>query len=421
MTFLNLFSGPSPEKLKARGDALFAARQWGEAALAYERALTRLDRGPRPEESGLRKEIEEKHSRSREALAREHRSTADRYLEGGYTREAREFLLLAMEISGDDRFRRHLKRQLDQLCQDEETDFSPDRLDSGSLEHDFEGNDNLVAEASGEETFFALCQTLPPDVRDRYLSYGDDFMNGYLALNAGDFHRAAKWLARAMADHPDPGSYIALELATALVHLGNSNEAEALLESVVARHPDALPAYELLCDLYWSREDFGRARTLLEALPPVLENSVAAVLLTGETFHRSGHLETARDLYRKALDRYGWNEAIAVALAGTFEDMKDRSGARRLYGELMRRCRSCRSPVDPVIRHRYAELAFADGLFGTEILEHYLLLAKEVPDHRALYFSRISRIYAAAGDDGEAKRFGTLAERARADIRDEID
>ncbi len=422
MSFLNLFSGPSPGKLEVRGDALFAAERWGEAALAYERALEQLDKRPRAEGRRHREVIAEKRDRSREALAREHQSTADRYLEGGYTREAREFLLLAMEISGDGHFRQHLNRQLDQLGQEEEAaDFLPDGLDGNSRQHAPEREDDRVPDASEDETFFALCQTLPPEVKDAYLAYGDDFKAGYLALNAGDFNRAADELVRAMSDHPDPGSYIALELATAYANLGNSGDAEVLLESVVTQHPDALPAYELLCDIYLSRGDFEGARALLANLPPTLDNSTAAILLRGETLHRSGHLETAGDHYRGALERFGWNEAIARALAGTYEAMGDRQGARRLYGELMGRCNTCRSTVDPAIRHRYAELAFADGLFDSEILEHYLLLARDVPDHRALYFNRISRIYAAAGNDAEAGRFATFAEKAGADMDEDVD
>ena len=39
MSLLKLFSGPSPEKLEEKGDALFAAGQWGRAKLAYEGSL----------------------------------------------------------------------------------------------------------------------------------------------------------------------------------------------------------------------------------------------------------------------------------------------------------------------------------------------------------------------------------------------
>ncbi|MBC8417087.1 MAG: hypothetical protein H8E10_00655 [Desulfobacterales bacterium] len=43
MSILKLFSSPSPEKLKQKGDALFEAGLWGQARLAYDRAIYKLE------------------------------------------------------------------------------------------------------------------------------------------------------------------------------------------------------------------------------------------------------------------------------------------------------------------------------------------------------------------------------------------
>ena len=43
MSILKLFSGPSPEKLEQKGDALFEAGLWGQARLAYDRAIYKLE------------------------------------------------------------------------------------------------------------------------------------------------------------------------------------------------------------------------------------------------------------------------------------------------------------------------------------------------------------------------------------------
>ena len=68
-----------------------------------------------------------------------------------------------------------------------------------------------------------------------------------------------------------------------------------------------------------------------------------------------------------------------------------------------------------MIKHRYAELCFADGLYTTEILEMYLALAREIPENAARYFDRASRIYAALDNPAEAERFRSFARRAAGD------
>ncbi|MBC8417086.1 MAG: hypothetical protein H8E10_00650 [Desulfobacterales bacterium] len=81
----------------------------------------------------------------------------------------------------------------------------------------------------------------------------------------------------------------------------------------------------------------------------------------------------------------------------------------------MGRCNSCHARIDPVIKHRYAELCFADGMNGSEILELYLSLAGEIPDNASKYFDRISRLYTAQGNAVEAERFRAFAIRAEAE------
>ena len=91
MSFLNFFSGPSPEKLEENGDALFAAGHWGPAKLAYEGAL-----GKRQKQSDrdidARHRLAQKIREAVNALAREHRQTAQNLIEGGYDDEARALL-----------------------------------------------------------------------------------------------------------------------------------------------------------------------------------------------------------------------------------------------------------------------------------------------------------------------------------------
>jgi hypothetical protein len=81
----------------------------------------------------------------------------------------------------------------------------------------------------------------------------------------------------------------------------------------------------------------------------------------------------------------------------------------------MDQCSSCHSRIDPVVKHKYAELCFEAGNTGTDILEMYLSLAQEIPENAAHYFDRISLIYSDRGNLSEAERFRSFAARAQAE------
>ena len=71
MSILKWLAGPSPEKLEARGDALFAAGRFGPAKLEYEHALHRLTKQS-PDAAG-RPRLEDKILRARHNLAIGHK------------------------------------------------------------------------------------------------------------------------------------------------------------------------------------------------------------------------------------------------------------------------------------------------------------------------------------------------------------
>jgi tetratricopeptide (TPR) repeat protein len=180
-------------------------------------------------------------------------------------------------------------------------------------------------------------------------------------------------------------------------------------------HPEALPAYQLLCDIYWEQGETAQAEALLASLPPHLTKSRAVMHLRGETLYRAGHFEQARDFYRHFLAAYGWDDGMARELAKTHEALNERSEAREQYRQIMGRCSSCHTRVDPEIKHKYAELSFADGHRGSDVLELYLSLAREIPANAAVYFDRISQIYFSQGNAAEGERFRAFALRARAE------
>ena len=407
MSILKLFSGKTPEEHEQKGDELFSVDLWGKAKVEYERALDKLEKTS-PHNYELKTRLQEKMNQAKEALALGHKQNADDLMESGFYDDARELYALSRELTEDSMLKNDLEIKLKEL------DFQLDKTLREELpDFDYETPETEEPEFSeeGDEYFRALCGTLPIDVQKDYLSYGNNFKKGYMDLNRGDFATAADYLSRAMEEDPSADSYVLLELATAYLNLGKHSEAQQLLEAFIESRPQALPAYQLLCEIFWERKAFDQAEALLASVPEELTESVAVFILKGETHYHAGNFADAKDFYRNFMATYGWNELVARALAKTHEAMNELANARNVYREIMDQCRSCHARLDPFIKQRYADLCFDSGMYNNEILELYLSLAQEIPANATDYFEKVSRIYTAQGNEGEARRFRAIAEK----------
>jgi tetratricopeptide (TPR) repeat protein len=407
MSILKLFSGKTPEEHEQKGDELFSVDFWGKAKIEYERALDKLEKIS-PQNYELKTRLQEKIYQTKEALALGHQQNADDLLESGFYDDARELYILSQELTENPELRKDLDIKLKEL------DFELDRSlkeDLPDLDFGEQETEKPEIPRQDDEYFRALCGTLPKEVQKDYLSYGNNFKNGYMALNRGDFAVAADYLSRAMQENPSADSYISLELATAYLNLGKHAEAQQLLEAFLESQPQALPAYQLLCEIFWERRAFDQAEALLSSVPEELRESIAVYMLKGETLFHAGNLADAKEYYRDFLATYGWNELIARALAKTHEAMNELANARNVYREIMDQCRSCHTRLEPFIKQRYADLCFDSGMYNNEILELYLSLAQEIPANATDYFEKVSRIYTALGNEREARRFRAIAEK----------
>ncbi len=427
MGLLNLFKGKSPRELEASGDSRAQFGAWGEAKIEYEKALDKLGRASskRPEDvMRLREDaqrLEDKILNAKEKLALDHKKTAEEMLEAEYYEDALQYINLALELTSDAQLTeeletrsRELKKTINRGIQQEFTEFKV--FDDDTENEDEVSEETLPAEKAvaprhDDEYFRALIGNMPDEVQDEYLSYGDDFKAGYAALNQGDFEQAATCLSKAMADAPQTDSYIPLELATAYLNLDKFAEARKLLEQFLKHHPEALPAYQMLCELFWENQEYDAAENLLSSVPEELSESVALYLLRGENLFQSQRLSEAKQYYQEFLKDFGWNEPVARSLAKTHEALDEMANARNIYREIMDQCRSCHARIDPFIQQRYADLCFSAGLFTTEVLEIYLALAQKDPNRAADFYTKISQIYASQGNDEEAQRFELFAEK----------
>jgi predicted Zn-dependent protease len=407
MSILKLFSGKTPEEHEQKGDELFSFDLWGKAKIEYERAMDKLEKTS-SQNYELKTRLQEKIHQTKEALALGHEQNADDLLESGFYDDARELYILAQELTENPEQKKDLEIKLKGL------DFQLDRTVKEDLpDLDVEAQEAQEPEfpEQEDEYFRALCGTLPNEIQKDYLSYGNNFKNGYLALNRGDFTIAADYLSRAMQENLSADSYIPLELATAYLNLGKHAEAQQLLEAFLENQPQALPAYQLLCEIFWERKAFDQADALLSSVPEELTESIAVYILKGETRFHAGNFSTAKEFYRDFLETHGWNELVAQALAKTHEAMNELANARNVYRQIMDQCSSCHARPDPFIKQRYADLCFDSGMYTAEILELYLSLAQEVPANASDYFEKVSRIYTAQGNKGEARRFRAIAEK----------
>jgi len=416
MGLLNIFSGKNPEDYELKGNKFAETGAYGKAIVEYEHALERLEKTA-PWDDGFRQSLRDKIHDSKEALVLQHKKAAEDMLEAGYDEEAHQYIQLALELTEDPDIISDLENQRSEL---EARALAGVQIGEPEVEisDPQEAQDDEPVDGVPEDEYFtALVGTLPDDVQKAYLDYGDAFKKGYLALNQGDFESAAQYLYLALEENSDPQNLIPLELATACLNLGKFEDARRMLEQFLQHRPGALPAYQLLCEIFWETKAFDRAEALLSALPRELSESVAGYVLRGETLYHAQNYKEAKVFYRDFLKTYGWHESIARALAKTHEALNEMANARNIYREILDQCNSCHSRIDPYIKLKYADLSFASGLNTTEVLELYLSLVKEIPDNRADYYQKISHIYTAQGNETEARRFGLFAEKAKEELK----
>lgn len=405
MGLLKILLGQNPEKHEQKGDTFFNNTAWGMAKIEYEKALSKIEKtSPGYAESNAR--LQDKRRQAKEALALEHRQTGENLMEQGYYDDARDLFQLAIELTQDPQLISVIENRVLEMerlsSQDIQTDIPEPQINDKGDFHEQE-----------DDYFVALCNTLPEEVQPFYLSYGESFKSGYLALNRGEFDLAADYLGHAMNENPSPDSFIPLELATAYLNLARFDEARQLLETFLHYHPDALPGYQVLCEVFWEMGAFDQAETLLADCPDDLKNSLAYYLMRGETMFQAGNYSETTSLYQDFMKEYGWNASIAKALARSLETLGDIENARNMYAKIMDQCRDCHTPIDPFVKRKYADISFDLGQYSSAILEMYLSLVREDPENTPFYYQRVSRVYSALGNEAEARRFQSFAQQAQ--------
>ena len=322
MKFSRLFTGKTYHDIEKDADALFQMGEFASAKLEYEKALHKSVKTA-PE---ARDHLDKKIAKCKNALALAHRKTSDDLIEAGLHGEAEDLLRLALELVQDERLAAEIEERLTHL----RTPPVAPGIARESLSGDpLDDTAESAYQESETEYFAALINTLSKPEQEIYHGYNDPFREGYVKLNQGFFEEAVTLLSRALETNASSTAFIRLELASAHLNLGHDAEGCSLLEGFLKEYPESVRAYPTLCDVYWQNKQFDKAQRLLTNCPEPLKDSPVIHLLMGETLFHAGRYHDAENHFLDCLNTHGGDEAIALALAKTYDAMGSKEKAAK--------------------------------------------------------------------------------------------
>ena len=401
MGLFSFLTGKAPEEIEMIGDKFLKVKEFGAAKIEYEKAVNKA-KSKFPEKENLIQRIYEKIKDSKEALALVHQQNSEHLIESQNYAEAEDLLQLALELTENANLKEKIETTLKKLYQDFASDNPDDTKKFISGSEPFPTAEEID---SDEEYFSILCNSLPEDVRTAYQGYDQTFKQGFIALNNGDFQIAVEKFTDSIKASDLEQPLILLELSTALVNLGQYDQARDLLEEFIEANNREVRAYQMLCDIYWVTENYDDAIILIDQCPSPVKETFPIQMLLGETNYQMERYPEAESLFLVCEKNFGQNEIITRSLAKTYEAMGNLEKARDVYAQILNGCTKCGVRTDPFILRRYADLCFAYGERTTQLLELYLSILQEDPDNKDDYYQRLYELYNALGNTAEAGRY----------------
>lgn len=423
MGLFSFFSGKTPEAIETKGDQLVERKAFGPGKLEYEKASARNRVSPSkdPDFTGR---IEQKIVAAKHSLALEHFNRAQELVEAGCLDDAGDRLELAATLTTDtdlvDAIQTMMNKENMPVRHPAENGGTgtpnsapdpngavPDAIYSNEpYTDDILNNDPDMDE---NEVFEALVNALPPEEQAAYPLYGPSFVKGFVSMNQGDFQGASTAFTTALDEHGSQTSFIHLELATCLVNLNHADQAKDLILEFISAFPTSVRGWQILGEALWSLEEFDQALDRFAACPESITQATDIEILRGETLVRSNRIKEARSLYQGLLKAGNRDDAILRHLAMVCERLGDHRMANELYLELINHCSRCGARPDDGLRLRFAETCITLENYSDKLLDIYLDLAGKDPENKGRYFQRVSQIYAALGEETQARRFKEFA------------
>jgi tetratricopeptide (TPR) repeat protein len=214
MSFFTKLLGGTFESNRDEGDALLAEGRLGEAKMAYERALRKVDKA----EGAAVQAVRDKIARCRLDLAHKRIAEADALAEAGEVEDARKLLKDAIEICGEP----EIEAVVEERRKKYEAGIARELVSDAT-------------EMTEDELIAVIAGTWTDEQAEEYAALPDSFREAVLAGHDGDHANAVILMERALAESDTASEekpehyYIHLELGLAKARAGLTESAiEAL-------------------------------------------------------------------------------------------------------------------------------------------------------------------------------------------------
>jgi len=286
MSFFKRLLGGDFDSNRAEADQHFGAERWGEAKLAYERALGKGKAAPEEARSTITARIAE----CRRHLAAAHADRGEAALAAGEIETAVEAFESAIEVAPDPDAKERYRKRIDQL-------HAADARFAAESPGD----------ASEEDRYEVLSAEWDDEQLDEYEAYGETFPAAYLAIHeAPDNEQVEKALAVLQVfatEHPEGSKYLHLEIGRALLRLGRREEGAEAMRKLLAALPEdrgeraRIHAHVALAEVAMEQNDDAGAEKELRAAADVSPDQTAGHLRLGQFLRLRGrHQEAAEAL-----------------------------------------------------------------------------------------------------------------------------
>lgn len=386
-----LFGVRSLDEERAEAERLFAAKDYGHAKLAFERALDKAKDAP----DAVRAELSAKIAASRDGVATQLLATAEAYASRGEIDLARTELESAIEAAADPEVKERAMRRLETL---ERTDAvaqaAPD------------------VEVSDEDRLAVLAGSWEEPQAAEYDSYGEAFTNALLAMHDGRASEARPVLEALLEGTEEP-RYLWLEIARVRFATEDPDAAaqalvEFLSELTEGEGGDArLAAHVELARLADERGDFDGAVAQLEKAVGELDEDHRPYLALGRFLRTKGHAEEAIEVLEAAMNvmddmRPDWQviQELGLAQADAGRDDEAIETLERVVSLMMTLRVDLPATTGVPLAKLYEKkerLDRAADLYGT------LARGRDRANH-ALYHEEAGRLLAELGLVDEARR-----------------
>jgi tetratricopeptide (TPR) repeat protein len=283
--FRKLFGGRSLEDERAQADALMQRGEFGQAKLAYDRALALAKAQPEQQH-----ELRERIDACRNAIAKAHMAEAERLIAEGSIDFARDELQAVTETAADAALIRQAEARME-------------RLERAVVRAEIaEG-----AAPSEEDRFELIAGSFEEDQYAEYLAHGDAAKQALLWLHDGQT-REARSALEALIGTADGPRYLWFELGRARLADGdNAGGASALEQFLSSLHADEggdarLLAHMELAQLVHASGNFDGAVAHYEAALAAMPDDPRPYLAMANFFRREKLLDEAIEVLEAGLD-----------------------------------------------------------------------------------------------------------------------